>query len=314
MRMAEREVKDFTTITEIINECECIHLGLISEGEPYVVPLSFGFDADTENEKLVLYFHGAAEGRKIDAIKEHPTAAFAMETGFKHAREEIACTGRSYYRSVMGRGRISFVTDEAEKEHALRQILLHTTGYATPVFSEGGVSGTCVYRMDVDAVSGKQSLEETNKTSKKQPAQMPQNAEELVAYVDGSYDIVTTNFAYGCVVLMDGQEYPMSEAFSDPDLATMRNVAGEIKGAEAAIRYALDCGAKKLTIYYDYEGIAKWPLGQWKANKEGTIAYRDFYREAAKKLAIEFVKVKGHSGDKYNDMADALAKSALGIK
>ena len=28
---------------------------------------------------------------------------------------------------------------------------------------------------------------------------------------------------------------------------------------------------------------------------------------------VTFVKVKGHSGDKYNDLADKLAKEALGI-
>ena len=29
-------------------------------------------------------------------------------------------------------------------------------------------------------------------------------------------------------------------------------------------------------------------------------------------MRITFVKVKGHSGDRYNDIADALAREALG--
>ena len=41
--------------------------------------------------------------------------------------------------------------------------------------------------------------------------------------------------------------------------------------------------------------------------------YQAFYREAVKKVKVHFVKVKGHSNDKYNDMADQLAKKALGI-
>lgn len=313
MRMAEREVKDFTTITEIISECQCIHLGLISEGEPYVVPLSFGYDVDVDNEKLVIYLHGAGEGRKIDAIKADPIASFAMESGFEHAPEEIAGTGRSYYRSVMGRGRISFVTDDTEKKYALGKILKHMTGSEPVKYAGDVIKNTCVMRLDADTLSGKQSLKEAS-TAPVSKGTGKAAADELIAYVDGSYDIATTKFAYGCVVLSGGQEYPMSEAFSDPDLATMRNVAGEIKGAEAAMQYAIDCHARKLTIFYDYEGIARWPLGQWKANKEGTIAYREFYQKALQKLEIEFVKVKGHSGDKYNDMADALAKAALGIK
>jgi ribonuclease HI len=30
-------------------------------------------------------------------------------------------------------------------------------------------------------------------------------------------------------------------------------------------------------------------------------------------MELKFVKVRGHSGDKYNDMADALARKALGL-
>ena len=93
----------------------------------------------------------------------------------------------------------------------------------------------------------------------------------------------------------------------------MRNVAGEIYGSMAAMKYALEKGIKKLSIYYDYMGIAKWCTGAWKANKTGTRAYQAFYQEVIKKVQVHFVKVKGHSNDKYNDRADHLAKSALGI-
>ena len=47
--------------------------------------------------------------------------------------------------------------------------------------------------------------------------------------------------------------------------------------------------------------------------KEGTRAYRDFYRSASEKVKITFRKVKGHSGDTWNDLADHLAKEALGL-
>ena len=47
--------------------------------------------------------------------------------------------------------------------------------------------------------------------------------------------------------------------------------------------------------------------------KEGTQAYQRIYEEMKQYVQIKFVKVKGHSNDKYNDYADMLAKSALGI-
>ncbi|MBR5801041.1 MAG: ribonuclease H family protein [Lachnospiraceae bacterium] len=132
-------------------------------------------------------------------------------------------------------------------------------------------------------------------------------------YVDGSFHSATGEFSYGMVVLVDGAEETFKDKFDDPELATMHNVAGEIKGAQAAMQYALDKGIGKIAIFHDYEGIAKWCTGEWKTNKEGTKAYKAFYDEVRQKIEIQFVKVAGHTGDKYNEMADKLAKEALGI-
>ena len=139
------------------------------------------------------------------------------------------------------------------------------------------------------------------------------DSDAVEIYVDGSYHAATKEFSYGMVVLIDGREEKFSQKMSDPELAQMRNVAGEIKGSEAAMQYALDHKIPSIIIYHDYQGIASWCNGDWKANKAGTIAYRDFYRKAKQKVHIEFRKVKGHSNDKYNDMVDELAKEALGI-
>ncbi len=132
-------------------------------------------------------------------------------------------------------------------------------------------------------------------------------------YVDGSYNSATKEFSYGMVVLLEGKEETYSRKFDDESLAAMHNVAGEIKGAQAAMQYALDHQIPAIKIYHDYEGIAKWCLGLWKTNREGTRAYKEFYDRASKQIKIGFVKVAGHSNDKYNDMADELAKKALGL-
>lgn len=134
---------------------------------------------------------------------------------------------------------------------------------------------------------------------------------EAVAYVDGSYNVATKEFSYGVVMFFQGEELHFSEKVEGEDLASMRNVAGEIKGAEAAMRFAVEHNCPKLTIYHDYEGIARWCRGEWKANKEGTKAYKAYYDSIRHLLSVEFVKVKGHSNDKYNDLADALAKKAI---
>ncbi|MDE6233270.1 MAG: ribonuclease H family protein [Lachnospiraceae bacterium] len=132
-----------------------------------------------------------------------------------------------------------------------------------------------------------------------------------IAYVDGSYNNATKEFSYGVVMFHDGKEIHFSQKVEDKELAEMRNVAGEIKGAECAMRYAVEHGCKTLVIYHDYEGIAKWCTGVWKTNKEGTQAYKAYFDSIKDSIKIDFKKVKGHSGDLYNDKADELAKKAI---
>lgn len=151
-------------------------------------------------------------------------------------------------------------------------------------------------------------------TEKKSPVDKDiQASTEAVAYVDGSYDVATGSFSYGMVMFHKGKEEHFSKKYESNDLASMRNVAGEIEGARAAMQYCLDRGIKSITIYHDYIGIAAWCTGEWKAKQEGTMDYALFYRAASLHVDIRFQKVKGHSGDKYNELADKLAKEALGI-
>ena len=141
--------------------------------------------------------------------------------------------------------------------------------------------------------------------------------ETAIAYVDGSFKETAHKFSYGGIMFLchkDGQveERRLSKAFSHPELLEMRNVAGEIMGAAEAMKQARESGMKEITIYHDYEGIAKWPLGQWKTNKVWTKKYKAFYDQISQDISVKFIKVKGHSGDEYNDIADKLAGAALG--
>ncbi len=139
--------------------------------------------------------------------------------------------------------------------------------------------------------------------------------DQMAAYVDGSYKLAAQEFSYGAVIFFRGESLELSGKSDDPDFATMRNVAGEIMGAVKAMRYALEQRVSLLHIYHDYEGIAQWCLGGWQAKNKCTQTYRLFYLQCRQNgLAVEFHKVKGHSGIAYNERADELAKAALGIE
>lgn len=137
--------------------------------------------------------------------------------------------------------------------------------------------------------------------------------EHLIAYVDGSYDHRQRRYAYGCALVLSEDVVTLNGSDNHPDYVTMRNVAGEIIGSEQAVLWAIEHDYKAVTIYYDYEGIEKWADGIWKANKPGTQRYKEFVAEKRNEIKITFQKVAAHTGVKYNEMADRLAKEALGL-
>jgi len=128
------------------------------------------------------------------------------------------------------------------------------------------------------------------------------------AYVDGSYKEGKTS--WGLLILKGDQIYAcFSGVFSDEEGEGTRQVAGELKAVEEAVFWAKEQSLSSLDIYYDYDGIKYWVTGDWKAKKNITKKYKDFVLNS--NIKLNFFKVKSHSGDKYNDMADKLAKSML---
>lgn len=146
--------------------------------------------------------------------------------------------------------------------------------------------------------------------------EIPQMEHGLIAYVDGSFNAKKKVYGYGAV-LIDGQQVikRLCGHGDNEECIPSRNVAGEIFGALAAVKYAVEHPEYDgIVIYYDYMGIEKWAIGEWKANKKLTQYYADKMAKYRKQLPIVFMKVEAHTGDFYNEQADQLAKKAVGIE
>lgn len=137
---------------------------------------------------------------------------------------------------------------------------------------------------------------------------------KAIAYVDGSFNAKEGIYGSGIVILFNNEVIKEKLSGNESELASMRNVAGEIIGAQYVMEYCNENAIDELELYYDYIGIECWCTGEWRANKPATQNYRDFYNYViVGNVDVTFKKVKAHSGNIYNEEADRLAKIAAKI-
>jgi uncharacterized protein len=65
MRRKDREVTDLSRLEEIIQKCDCIHLGLLDGDYPYVVPMNFGYERTGDQFTFYAYRFDSARAYKL---------------------------------------------------------------------------------------------------------------------------------------------------------------------------------------------------------------------------------------------------------
>lgn len=155
MRQANREVKDEKEIIYIIRSCDVCRLALNDDGYPYIIPLNFGLKV--ENGKILLIFHSALEGKKMDLIQKDNRASFEMDCNhaLQYFEEKGYCT--MAYESVIGRSRIRILSEE-EKFDALQEIMNQYHGDEKAYFNPAAISRTSVYCLEVEEIQEKEKI------------------------------------------------------------------------------------------------------------------------------------------------------------
>lgn len=151
MRRSDREIRDIHEIIRIMEQCDVCRLALNDEEYPYILPVNFGMQM--ENGQIVLYFHGADQGRKYDLIRKDNRASFEMDRAHKLVLEGDTGNCTMEYESVMGRGKIEIVPEE-EKYEALNLLMRH---YHKEDFSfnQKVIPRTTVMKLVVEQITGK---------------------------------------------------------------------------------------------------------------------------------------------------------------
>ena len=141
-----------------------------------------------------------------------------------------------------------------------------------------------------------------------------ENIEEVdgvYAYIDGSFDRINGIYGSGVVIVDGDEKYEYKHAGNREDYAQLHNVAGELEAAKFVMWYAVDKKIKEITLFYDYQGIEAWAVGDWQANLPYTQDYVKFYNKMKTAVKVNFVKVKAHTGIELNEVVDKLAKDAI---
>lgn len=150
MRKRQREIQSFDEIVDVLRRCDTIRLGILDSEYPYVVPLSFGFET-TVNGKIVIFIHGAQEGKKHDLIAKNNKVC--IEADLCHGFAETENSVTTIYESVIGYGTAEKVYG-VEMLKGLRLLLTHC-GYDGFSFEPAITNSMTVYKITLDSVTGK---------------------------------------------------------------------------------------------------------------------------------------------------------------
>lgn len=149
MRKQLREIMDKEEIKDLFRNTDVIRLGISDEKQPYVVPVSFGFD--WSDEQPTFYFHGAREGKKFELLTKNPFVCVEGDNFYRYKKTAASVT--CLYESFIAFGRCRLL-DGGEAERGLKKILEHC-GYAETAVPEKCAANTAVFEIAVEQISGK---------------------------------------------------------------------------------------------------------------------------------------------------------------
>ena len=128
----------------------------------------------------------------------------------------------------------------------------------------------------------------------------------LRIYVDGSFSPEFDRAGWAFIAVENDREIA-SESGVTEFPAESRNIDGELTASLRAMAWLRRVG-KSGVICHDYEGIARWAKGEWKAKKAVSQRY---VRDVQKYLPVQFERVPAQSGVKWNEAVDERAKKAI---
>ncbi len=150
MRRKDKEIKDKNEIESVIRKSDVCRIALCENNSPYIVPMCFGYSDNC------LYFHSAAEGKKIDMIKKNNRVCFEFDSHKGLTKSANPCDWDVKYHSVVGFGKAFFIENPEEKIRALNIITEHYSG-AAHEYRKNSFENVRIIKVKIDNITGKKS-------------------------------------------------------------------------------------------------------------------------------------------------------------
>jgi len=148
----DREITATEEIAELLKKGKYITIALCRDNEPYVVTLSYGYDAANN----ALYFHAAHHGMKIDFMKTNPEVCASIIEDGGYIQDECV----HHYKTLIIRGSMSVVENLEEMKHGMHILLNHLEQKPSVIQhykleSEGLFSKMAVLKLAISEIHGK---------------------------------------------------------------------------------------------------------------------------------------------------------------
>jgi hypothetical protein len=153
IRRKDKAITNAEEMKEILTTAKYVTVAMCRDDEPYLVTLSHGYD----EERHCIYFHCAKEGKKVEILKANNLVwgQALVDDGYVQG----ACT--HLYATTHFRGKVTFIEDMNEKEHALHLMIESLDDNPKKIieklFSSTSIQKVTIGRIDIDYISGKKT-------------------------------------------------------------------------------------------------------------------------------------------------------------
>jgi nitroimidazol reductase NimA-like FMN-containing flavoprotein (pyridoxamine 5'-phosphate oxidase superfamily) len=165
IRFSERAIQDDETLISLLNIAMVGRIGMLSEGEPYVVPMNYAYERVASSPLGRVIIHGADQGRMLRALAANPVVCFEIDTYLATIPDPVLCEYDTAYASVICRGHARLLINLKERTMALR---VFARKYASPEkadalkqktverFQSSSGAHTAVVEIMLETMTGKQ--------------------------------------------------------------------------------------------------------------------------------------------------------------